>query len=161
MPSKASNNLVTHYLWWPSLFPSPSPYCSYYLSLLAVAHECQLHPFPILPERLPSQTWTVLITSLPSNLRSGSAQVLPSSPYLKMQASSIWHFWNSLPCFSVSTLLQCSLLKIKYPLPYYPVHLFCPLSSSSVFSLWPATSTKAGIFLISRRVPNFRTVPGT
>lgn len=102
MPSKASNNLVTQYLWWPSLLPSPSPYCSSYLSLLAAAHECQLHPLHILPERLPSQTRTVLIPSLLSNLRSGSAQVLPSSPYLKMQASSIWHFWNSLPCFSVS-----------------------------------------------------------
>lgn len=49
----------------------------------------------------------------------------------------------SLALLILITSLQCFVLKSKYPPPYYTVHSFCLLWSSSVSSHWPAISTKS------------------
>lgn len=132
-------------------------YCSHYPHLNAAAYKCQLSSVRMLLERLLSLTVTVLIPSLLSNLCSSSTSSVSLTPIFLFKNATLF----PLALLILITLLQCFLLKSKHHLQYYVAHLFCLLSSSSVSSHPPAISTKAGIFFISWRVPNFRTVPGT
>lgn len=155
MACKASSHLATQYLWWTPLLPLYPVPTTLTLMLLLISANSPQFVCCLRGSRAP--TVTVLIPSLLSNLCSSSTSSVSLTPIFLFKNATLF----SLALLILITLLQCFLIKSKHHLRYYVAHLFRLLSSSSVSSHPPAISTKAGIFFISWRVPNFRTVPGT